>query len=97
VTNAKQPGSSTPIRLVGTFDDKGTLLFSRGYKNFQDKNSCDWCHVKRPWMHHYALAKKGEKPNFSDASFCSVECYRKRDKSPFQQTPGGLQVEPPTC
>ena len=85
VTSAKQPGSSTPIRLVGTYDKDGTLLFSQGYKNFQDKNSCQHCRVKRPMMHRYAIAKKGEKPTFSEATFCSVACFRKRDEKPLPE------------
>ena len=93
MTNAKQPGSSTPIRLVGTYDQEGTLLFSQGYKNFTSKSECNWCHLKFPMMHRYALAKKGEKPEFSEAVYCSVRCFRNRDKSPFPQTPQGLAPE----
>jgi hypothetical protein len=44
-------------------------------------------------MHRYALAKKGEKPEFSEAVYCSVRCFRNRDKSPFPQTPQGLAPE----
>lgn len=75
MTFAKESGK--PIRLVGTFDENGTLLFSRGYKNFQDKNSCNWCRVKRPWMKRFARAKKGEPVVFSEETFCEQGCYRK--------------------
>ena len=85
--NARTPGNGSTelVRLVGTYDETGKLLFSKGLKNFKDKTECNWCRVKRPMMHRYAIAKKGEKPNFSEKLFCSVACFRKRDKSPYQE------------
>jgi hypothetical protein len=97
VTSASQPGKPTPIRLVGTYDENGTLLFSQGYKNFTSKMECNWCHLRRPMMHRYAMAKKGETPDFGEKIFCSVACFRRRERSPFQETPGGLQPDGPTC
>lgn len=87
MTNAKTPGSGTIVRLVGTYDDTGVLLFSQGYKNFKNKDSCTYCHEKKPMMHHYAMAKKGERLTFSETSYCSANCFRKRDKSPYKETP----------
>jgi hypothetical protein len=74
-----------PFRIVGTYDDEGTMLFSKGQKNFKDKAGCNWCHLKKPLMHRYALAKKGEVPQFSETIFCSPTCYRKRAESPNRQ------------
>jgi hypothetical protein len=44
-------------------------------------------------MHHFAVAKKGDSLDFSDAAFCSVRCFRNRKKSPYQEILGGLQPE----
>lgn len=93
MTSAKQPGRPMPIRLVGTYDETGLLLFSKGFKNFSVWADCGWCHTRKPLMHHYAVAKKGDSLDFSDAAFCSVRCYRNRRKSPFQEILGGLQPE----
>jgi hypothetical protein len=82
VTSAREPGKPTPIRLVGTYDNEDTLLFSQGYKNFRDKTPCNWCSKKMPLMHRYAIAKKGEPIVFAEAVFCSVDCWHKRDQSP---------------
>jgi hypothetical protein len=71
VTSAKRPG----FRLVGTWDDDGTLLFSQGQKNFVSKDSCHQCSKKKPMMYRYALAKKGEKLNFSEEIYCSMDCF----------------------
>jgi len=87
VNSVKMPGNgstedTSKIRLVGTFDDTGILLFSRGYKNFKTKATCDYCNARNPMMHRYARAKKGEQLTFSDVMFCSVSCYKRRLKSP---------------
>ena len=82
MTHAREPGKSIPPRLIGTYDDELTLLFSQGYKNFKDKTPCNWCSLRKPMMHRFATAKKGEAVTFGDKIFCSVDCFRKRDQSP---------------
>lgn len=67
-------------RLVGTWDNEGTLLFSQGFKNFIAKKSCGYCQRIQPMMHNYATAKKNEKLTFSTEVFCNLECYRKYDE-----------------
>jgi hypothetical protein len=88
VTSARTLGKG--IRLVGTWDDELNLLFSQGHKNFQDKTPCNWCHLRKPMVHRYAIAKKGEVPVFSEQVFCSVACFRKRKETPNQQTSQGV-------
>jgi len=88
VTSAKHPGK--PFRLVGTYDDELTLLFSQGYKNFEDKTPCNWCSLRKPMMHRFATAKKGEAVTFGDKVFCSVDCFRKRDQSPLNNVQAPL-------
>lgn len=89
MTNAKTPGSGStgqaPFRLIGTYDNEDTLLFSQGFKNFKDKTPCNWCSLRKPLMHRYAIAKKGQPVVFAEAVFCSVDCWRKRDQSPLTQ------------
>lgn len=80
MTSAKPRGNS--FRLLGTWDDEGTLLFSQGHKNFKDKTPCNWCHLKKPMMYRYAIAKKGEVPQFSTEVYCSVLCYRRMAERP---------------
>lgn len=71
-----------PFRIVGTWDEEGTLIFSQGYKNFKSKDSCSSCRMKKPMMHKYALAKKGEKLEFSEDTYCSMQCFRdKKNRS----------------
>jgi hypothetical protein len=75
VTSAKRHGKS--IRVMGTWDIDESLLYSQGYKNFKTKDGCSFCSLKKPMMKRFAIAKKGETPQFSKESFCGAECYRK--------------------
>jgi hypothetical protein len=93
VTNAKTPGSGSTgqahFRIVGTWDEEGTLIFSQGYKNFQSKDSCHYCHLKKPMMHRYALAKKGEELAFSEEVYCGMVCFRDQQNRSGRGLQGG--------
>ncbi len=96
MTNARERGRL--FRIMGTWDVDGTLLYSLGHKNFREKEPCNWCSQRKPMMHRYALAKKGEIPRFSEQVFCSAECYRKRVESPHKgDSQGGLQGDSSGC
>ena len=71
-----------PFKIVGTWDQEGTLIFSQGYKNFKSKDGCSNCHLKKPMMHKYALAKKGESLVFSEDAYCGMQCFRDKKNRP---------------
>ncbi len=83
MTNAKPRGK--PFRLVGTYDNEDTLLFSQGTKNFINKTPCAFCHLLKPMVYRFATAKKGQAIEFGTDIFCSVDCYRKHDQMPLNR------------